>query len=179
MCRLMLAWISSETSTKLLGMPTYPDWSSSLVLDSVMPTRLSAVRCRLVTRVTLRQLPSSSSFVQPSSRVPLPTSSHPRSQVQNPLSGFAPKQTKESSAWQTIYIVLHNYLKFHSNIYSKSSTTFGTVGNIPNSWKQATIIPKYAKDTTNPSNYRPISLTICIFKTLEGMINNNMVSWEK
>ena len=26
---------------------------------------------------------------------------------QNPLSGFAPKQTKESSAWRTSYIVLH------------------------------------------------------------------------
>ena len=31
----------------------------------------------------------------------LPTSGHPRSQVQNPLSGFAPKQTKDSSVWRT------------------------------------------------------------------------------
>ena len=30
-CRLTLAWISCETSTKLPGMPTYPDRSSSLL----------------------------------------------------------------------------------------------------------------------------------------------------
>ena len=76
-CRLTLAWISSETSTKLLGMPTYPDRSSSLLLDP-LSCRLvtSAARCRLATRVTLRQLPSSSPFVQLPSRVPLPTSGH-------------------------------------------------------------------------------------------------------
>ena len=49
-------------------------------------------------------------------------------------------------------------------------------GNIPNSWKQATIIPtpKSAKDITNPTNYRPIALTSCICKTLERMINNRL-----
>ena len=116
MCRLTLAWISSETSTKLLGMPTYPDRSSSLLLGSLMPIRLSAVPCRLVTRLTLRQLPSSSPFVQLSSRIPLPTSGHSRSRVQNPLSGFAPKQTKESFAWRTTYIVLHFFLDKSNNI---------------------------------------------------------------
>ena len=38
---------------------------------------------------------------------PLPLPVTVRIQVQNPLSGFAPKQTKESSAWQATYIVLH------------------------------------------------------------------------
>ena len=49
-------------------------------------------------------------------------------------------------------------------------------GNIPNSWKQVTIIPvpKSAKDTTNPMNYQPIALTSCICKTLEWMINNRL-----
>ena len=49
--------------------------------------------------------------------------------------------------------------------------------NIPNSWKQATIIPipKYARDITNPTNYQPIALTSCIFKTLEWMINNRLI----
>ena len=83
-------------------MPTH---LPSLLWTSSHPTRLSAVRCRLVTRVTLRQL-----FLEllcPTlSRVPLPTSGHPWSRVQNTLSGFAPKQTKESSAWRTTYIVL-------------------------------------------------------------------------
>ena len=42
----------------------------------------------------------------------------------NPLSGFAPKQTKESSAWRATYIVLHQFQStwwisrkwFHQNI---------------------------------------------------------------
>ena len=48
--------------------------------------------------------------------------------------------------------------------------------NITDSWKQATIIPipKFAKDTTNPTNYQPIALTSWIWKTLEWMINNKL-----
>ena len=40
-------------------------------------------------------------------------------------------------------------------------------------WRIATIIPipKPGKDHSNPSNYRPISLTSCLCKTLEKMIN--------
>ena len=64
------------------------------------------VRSRLPLSVSRRQLPVSS-FVQPTlfSR-PLPLPDAARIQVQNPLSGFAPKQTKESSAWRATYIVL-------------------------------------------------------------------------
>ena len=64
-CRLMLTWISSEISTKLLGMPTYLDRSSLTALDPLSCQLLtSAVRSRLPTGVTLCQLPSLSSFVQ-------------------------------------------------------------------------------------------------------------------
>ena len=56
-CKLTLAWISSKTSTKLLGMPTYPDWSSSLPWTSSHPTGLSAVRCWL-------PCPSSTAFFE-------------------------------------------------------------------------------------------------------------------
>ena len=50
-------------------------------------------------------------------------------------------------------------------------------GNVPKSWKEATIIPipKPGKDNTNPNNYRPIALTSCICKTLERMINERLV----
>ena len=75
-----------------------------------MPTLLTAVRCRLLTRVTLRQLPTSQSFSSHSlTGVPSPLPVTSRSRVQNHLSGFAPKQTKESSAWRTTYIVLHQF----------------------------------------------------------------------
>ena len=45
-------------------------------------------------------------------------------------------------------------------------------GNIPKSWKEATVIPisKPDKDHTDPTNYRPMALTSCICKTMERMI---------
>ena len=68
-CRLTLAWISCEISTKLLGMPTHLDRSSFTGLHSL------SCRCQLATRVTLRQLFFSVPLSN-SSRVPLPTSGH-------------------------------------------------------------------------------------------------------
>ena len=92
LCRLTLAWISSETSTKLLGMPTYPDRSSSL-LWTLSHANLSLC-CPVSTALSVvhRQLPSSSPFVQLPSRVPLPTSGHaeissPKSQRNRLLGG--------------------------------------------------------------------------------------------
>ena len=77
---------------------------------TLMPTRLSPARYRLpcpssVANCLLRVPLSNSLLAFP---YPLPVT--PKSRVQNPLSGFAPKQTKESSAWRTSYIVLHTYL---------------------------------------------------------------------
>ena len=50
-------------------------------------------------------------------------------------------------------------------------------GKVPDSWKEATVIPvpKPGKDDTDPVNYRPISLTSCVCKTLERMINARLV----
>ena len=52
------------------------------------------------------------------------------------------------------------------------------IGNIPKSWKQATVItiPKPDKDHTDPTNYRPIALTSCICKTM-GRIINDRLTW--
>ena len=119
-CRLTLAWISSEISTKLLGTPTHLDWSSLTAAGLSLSCRQvsSAVQCRLPTAIlgfpsstafslARRQLPSLGSFFQLPLAFPclLPVAS--RSRVQNPLSGFAPKQTKGSSARRTTYIVSH------------------------------------------------------------------------
>ena len=41
-------------------------------------------------------------------------------------------------------------------------------GNIPKSWKEATV------DHTDPTYYRPIALTSCICKTMERMINDRL-----
>ena len=50
-------------------------------------------------------------------------------------------------------------------------------GKFPASWKHATIIPipKPGKDNTDPSNCRPISLTSCLCKTLERIINTRLI----
>lgn len=50
-------------------------------------------------------------------------------------------------------------------------------GELPPSWKEATVIPipKPNKDNTNPAHYRPIALTSCVCKTLERMINTRLV----
>ena len=50
-------------------------------------------------------------------------------------------------------------------------------GEFPENWELATLIliPKPGKDHAEPTNYRPISLTNCICKTLERMINTRLV----
>ena len=52
-------------------------------------------------------------------------------------------------------------------------------GEIPECWKEATVVPipnyKPGKDSKNPSNYHPISLTSCLCKTMERMINTRLV----
>ena len=52
-------------------------------------------------------------------------------------------------------------------------------GNIPSSWCQScgayTKTRIRHKDTTNPSNYRPVALTSCVCKIMERMINNRLV----
>ena len=50
-------------------------------------------------------------------------------------------------------------------------------GDFPDSWREAVIIPipKPGKDATNPTNYRPISLTSCLCKTMERMVNARLV----
>ena len=97
---LTLAWITSENSTKQL---------ECRHLDSIFfagPYLL--LRCPESTAPVRVPSPTLSGPFsnQLSSRVPLPLPATPRFQVQNPLSGFAPKQTKESSAWRATYIVL-------------------------------------------------------------------------
>ena len=121
---LTLAWITSENSTKqlecrhldsiffagpylMLARLSAPGVWSRLPLSMSRRQLLSSVsRRQLLSSGSRRQLLSAPLSNQLSSRVPLPFPDPPRFQVQNPLSGFAPKQTKESSAWWATYIVL-------------------------------------------------------------------------
>ena len=48
-----------------------------------------------------------------------------------------------------------------------------TKGTFPDKWRHAVVvpIPKPGKDPSNPLNYRPISLTSCLCKVMEKMVN--------
>ena len=100
---LTLAWITSENSTK------QRECRHLLTRSSFTGPYLPCycVRSRLPLSVVPRQLFSAPfsnqlSFASPYHfRIPRDFRS------KNPLSGFAPKQTKESSAWRATYIVLH------------------------------------------------------------------------
>ena len=56
------------------------------------------------------------------------------------------------------------------NIYNIwMSSTF------PETWRQSIIvpIPKSGKDTSNPQNHQPITLTSCLYKMMEWIINRD------
>ena len=83
-CRLKLAWISSKTSTKLLGMPTYPDRSSWLLWT--LSHANSSLCCPVSTDHSRHPSPTASSeFLCPTplTGVPflLPVMSRPRVQI--------------------------------------------------------------------------------------------------
>ena len=112
---------SSETSTKLL--------ECRLDLLSLVWTLSHAdsplLRCPVSTASVRCPSPTahfSVPFCLLSDRRPLTTPVTSRSRIQNPLSGFAPKQTKESSAWRTTYIVLQKHY-FITTIGHVCSTT--------------------------------------------------------
>ena len=108
MCRLSLAWVTSENSTSnsnadILRLNLLRWTLSCLPLvsgvqcwlpPSVVPRQLSAARLSAVQR----QLPSSGSRRQLSFASPSHFRIRRDFRSKNPLSGFAPKQTNESSA---------------------------------------------------------------------------------
>ena len=109
---LTLAWFTSENSTKLLECrhldSIFFHWSlSSLLLcpESTAPLAVSRPNC-LCPWFHANCLPAP---FQTNSLLASRYLFRPRRDFKskNPLSGFAPKQTKESSAWRATYIVLH------------------------------------------------------------------------
>ena len=64
---------------------------------------------------------------------------------------------------------LNVLLKLYNNIY--------LTGRLPTEWKHAIVLPiaKPDKDASSASSYRPISLTSCICKIMEKLVNNHLV----
>jgi ribonuclease HI len=52
-------------------------------------------------------------------------------------------------------------------------------GNLPSQWKTAIITPlhKKGKEPGSPRSYRPVSLTSCVGKLVERMVNNRLYWW--
>jgi len=51
-------------------------------------------------------------------------------------------------------------------------------GEVPDDWKVANVTPIYKKGSKLcTENYRPISLTICVYKILESIIKHQMTSF--
>ena len=50
-------------------------------------------------------------------------------------------------------------------------------GVFPPSWREATVVAilKPGKDFSDPNNYRPIALTSCLCKTVERMVNKQLM----
>ena len=112
MCGLTLAWVTSENSTKQLECRHLLTRSSSLdpIFSAGLTAPVSGVDCPCPWFHANRL---SAPF---SNQLSLPSTYHFRIRrdfrSKNPLSGFAPKQTKESSAWRATYIVL----QYHSPV---------------------------------------------------------------
>ena len=52
-------------------------------------------------------------------------------------------------------------------------------GSFPAPWRESIVVPilKQGKDRSDPNNYRPISLTSCVCKVMERMVNRRLVWW--
>ena len=65
--------------------------------------------------------------------------------------------------YQTLKHLPESSLQALLSIFSHIWTT----GEFPENWRLATVItiPKPGKDPAEPTNYRPIALTSCLYKT--------------
>ena len=103
-----LAWITSENSTKQLECRDLLTRSSSLSLDPLSCCLASLLGCPLSTASVRVPSPTANFelLFQLSSRVPFHFRSRREFKSKTLCLVFAPKQTKESSAWRATYIVL-------------------------------------------------------------------------
>lgn len=75
-------------------------------------------------------------------------------------------------------IVLRRCAPELAPVLSKLFRLSYTLGSYPSSWKHAHIFPVPKKgDKSNPSNYRPIAITSILSKTMETIINKQLLSF--
>ena len=144
MCRLTLAWVTSETSTKQLECRLILMRSSFTGLDPISShwSHRSGVRSRPPLSVVPRQLLSGVNRIFPSpsptlsaplsnqlsSRVPLPPPATPRFQVQKPFVWFRAKTDKgivclAGHPYSATYILITISIDVHVYIFAKCITS--------------------------------------------------------
>ena len=84
-------------------------------------------------------------------------------------SAAGPDEVHYNSLTHLPECILSVLLKVYNSIWE--SETF------PPSWREAVVVPiaKAGKDPKNPTNYRPIALTSCLWKTMERMVNARLM----
>ena len=75
-----------------------------------------------------------------------------------------------------------NMVKLHANELSLPLsllyTSFMSVGDLPQAWKAATVVPIYKKGpASDPSNYRPIALTCVLCKLMERIVAADLLAY--
>ena len=106
---LTLAWITSENSTKQLECRHLDSIFFTVAGPHFLPL-VSPLRCPVSTAPVRGSTPTASQLLCPTNSLLASRylfRPHRDFKSKHPLSGFAPKQTKESSAWRATYIVLH------------------------------------------------------------------------
>ena len=88
-------------------------------------------------------------------------------------------QTSESSPGEdgiTYSMLKRSHSTFKSTLLSFFNRLYSD-GTFPDTWRTAIIvpIPKPGKDSKKVDNYRPISLTSCLCKLIEKMVNTRLV----
>ena len=55
-----------------------------------------------------------------------------------------------------------------------------TLNKVPDEWKEAIVSPVFKggrKDRQDPGSYRPISLTSCVARTMEKLVNGQVLNY--
>ena len=86
------------------------------------------------------------------------------------------KKDSASGADQITYYMLKHIPDNFNEILLHFFNQIYTTGNFPSNWREATVIPlpKPGKNKHEPQNYRPISLTSHLCKTMETMVTNRL-----
>ena len=77
----------------------------------------------------------------------------------------------------SVYDASHDYASLSTAFSASVRSIICLLNNFPPSWCISTVVPilKPGKEETDPGSYRPISLTSCLCKIMERIINDRLI----